>query len=186
MEATQLRYSIRRWVPPREYALNQFISHLPWMGLRMATYRRLGIRFDSPGSAAIMMGTDVHAPKRVRIGANTIVGRHCLLDGRGGLRIGSNVNISSYSLLISAGHDPYADDFGGYQAGITIEDRAWIATRATVLAGVTIGRGATVAAGAVVTRNVEPFAVVAGVPARQIGRRPETLSYELDYRPNYL
>ena len=174
------------WVPPREFALNHFVSRLPWMKLRVAGYRRLGVRFEDSATAAIMMSTDVHAPRRINIGAHTIIGRHCLLDGRGGLEIGRNVNISSYSLLISAGHDPYDDGFAGYQAGIIVEDRVWIATRATVLAGVTIGRGATVAAGAVVTKDVEPFTVVAGVPAKPIGRRPETLSYELDYRPNYL
>lgn len=180
--------SLRRpeWLPPREFLLNQFVSRVPWMDLRVTGYRRLGIRFEDPRSGGIMMGTEVHAPRRISIGAGTIIGRHCLLDGRGGLDLGRNVNISSYSLLISAGHDPYDDDFEGYQAGIVVGDRAWIATRAMVLAGVTIGEGATVAAGAVVTRNVEPYAVVAGVPAKPIGRRPDTLRYELTYRPDYL
>jgi acetyltransferase-like isoleucine patch superfamily enzyme len=54
-----------------------------------------------------------------------------------------------------------------------IEDDVWIGHGATVLKGVRIGRGAVVAAGAVVTRNVEPYTVVGGVPARLIGRRGE-------------
>jgi putative colanic acid biosynthesis acetyltransferase WcaF len=173
-------------LPPRDYVINQFICKIPLMGARVRAYARIGVRFESPQTSAIMMNTEVHAPKRIAIGANAIIGRHCLLDGRGGLTIGRNVNISSYSLLISAGHDPYDDDFEGYQAGIVIEDRVWIATRATILAGVTIGEGATVGAGAVVTRDVEPFSVVAGIPAKPIGRRPETLRYELDYRPDFL
>ena len=56
---------------------------------------------------------------------------------------------------------------------VVIEDDVWIGHGATVLKGVRIGRGAVVAAGAVVTRNVEPYTVVGGVPARLIGRRGE-------------
>ena len=52
-----------------------------------------------------------------------------------------------------------------------IESDVWIGTRAVILAGVTIGRGAVVAAGAVVTRSVEPYAIVAGNPARLIRKR---------------
>lgn len=186
MNSKQVKQEMRERLPPREYVVNQFISKIPWMGLRVGAYRRLGVRFESPQTSAIMMNTEVHAPRLITIGANSIIGRHCLLDGRGGLAMGRNVNISSYSLLISAGHDPYDDDFEGYQAGIVVEDRAWIATRATILPGVTVGRGATVGAGAVVTKDVEPFSVVAGIPAKPIGRRPETLRYELDYRPDFL
>ena len=59
-------------------------------------------------------------------------------------------------------------DDGGKAAPITIEDDAWLATRAVVLKGVTVGRGAVVAAGAVVTKDVPPYTVAAGVPARVI------------------
>lgn len=56
-------------------------------------------------------------------------------------------------------------------APIRVEDDVWIGAHSTVVAGVTIGRGAVVGANSVVTRDVEPLAIVAGVPARQIGRR---------------
>jgi maltose O-acetyltransferase len=59
----------------------------------------------------------------------------------------------------------------------------WIGVRATVLPGVHIGRGAVVAAGAVVTRDVAPLSIVAGVPARVIGRRdPDGLNYAFNHR----
>jgi maltose O-acetyltransferase len=173
-------------LPPREFLLNKFVAGLPWTELRVAGYARLGVRFADRRTSTILMGTDVHAPRRISIGSHSIIGRRCLLDGRGGLAIGSNVNISSYCLLVSAGHDPHAEDFRGFTAPVAIEDRVWIATGATVLSGVTIGRGAVVAAGALVNRDVEPFSIVGGVPARPIGRRPETLSYELDYRRSYI
>jgi acetyltransferase-like isoleucine patch superfamily enzyme len=53
----------------------------------------------------------------------------------------------------------------------------FIGARAIILPGVTIGEGAAVAAGAVVTADVEPYAIVAGVPARVIGSRPRNLTY---------
>ncbi len=96
------------------------------------------------------------------------------------------MNILSYSLLITGSHDPYDRDFRGYNAPIVIHDHAWIATSATILAGVTVGEGAMVAAGAVVNRDVEAFTIVGGVPAKVIGKRPTDLCYELGFRRNYV
>ncbi len=64
---------------------------------------------------------------------------------------------------------------------VVIGDRAYVATRSTILPGVTIGEGAVVAAGAVVTKDVAPFTIVGGVPARFIGERPRDLDYVLDF-----
>ena len=64
-----------------------------------------------------------------------------------------------------------------------IGDRVWIAYRAVILPGVTIGEGAVIAAGAVVTRDVGPFSIMAGVPAKKIGERNRNLDYQLDFRP---
>ena len=63
-----------------------------------------------------------------------------------------------------------------------IGDRVWIAYRATILPEVEIGEGAVIAAGAIVTTNVEPFTIVAGVPARKIGERSRELRYRLNYK----
>ncbi len=80
----------------------------------------------------------------------------------------------------------YDSRFRGFAEPIVTENDVWVATGAMVLAGVRIGRGAVVAAGAVVNRDVEPFTVVGGVPAKPIGDRPEDLDYELDYRRSYI
>ncbi len=70
-----------------------------------------------------------------------------------------------YLAIASVGH-PEMIDLG--ELPVSIEDDAWIAAKAMVLKGVTIGRGAVVGAGSVVTRDVEPFTVVAGNPARPV------------------
>jgi maltose O-acetyltransferase len=60
-----------------------------------------------------------------------------------------------------------------------------VGTRAMILPGVTLGTGAVVAAGAVVTKNIEPYTVAGGVPARTIGKRNAALEYEVSYRRFY-
>jgi maltose O-acetyltransferase len=116
------------------------------------------------------------------IGSHTVINQRVYLDGRGGLVIGDNVNISSHVLLVAGTHDVQdGAAFRGEARRIVIEDYAWICTRAIILPGVTVGRGAVVAAGAVVTKSVTPHAIVAGVPARTIGQRTADLSYQLSY-----
>ena len=176
----------RDLVPPREFALNTVASRVPIVVWRVALYAALGVTFEDPATTNVMMATHVHAPRAIRLGKGTVVGRHCLLDGRGGIDVGRHVNISSYSLLVTGDHDPQAEDFSGSVRPIVIGDRAWLGSRVVVLGGVTIGAGAVVASGAVVTRDVEPLAIVGGVPARPIGRREAMPGYELDYRPNWL
>jgi len=172
--------------PNPEYILNALVSHVPLIGLRMRLYRLLGVRLADPSTTTILTGTDVCQPRDIAIGANTVIGRHCLLDGRGGLTIGENVAISGYAILLSGGHDVDDAGFRGWVKPMFVGDRAWIGTRATVLGGTQIGEGAVVAAGAVVTRDVEPYTVVAGVPARVIRERSRDLDYVLDYRPDWV
>jgi maltose O-acetyltransferase len=119
-----------------------------------------------------------------QIGGGTQIGRDCLLDTRGGLRIGAQVSISPEVAILTADHDRDARDFPMRRRAVVIEDHAWLGMRAMVLPGVRLGRGAVVAAGAVVTRDVDPLSVVAGIPARVVGQRdPVCLDYSVHWAP---
>ena len=117
----------------------------------------------------------------ITIGDNCIIGFCCRINGRGPVTIGNNVNIASETIIETGSHD-YVTNEVIYKP-ITIKDNVWICTRAMILQGVTIGEGAVVAAGSVVTNDVLPFTIVAGVPARAIGKRPNKIEYRLKFRP---
>jgi putative colanic acid biosynthesis acetyltransferase WcaF len=171
--------------PSRELLLNSIVNRIPLVDARMRAYRRLGVRFEDVRSATIMLGTEVWDAPGLEIGADTVVGRHCLLDARGGIRLGRSVNVSSYTRFMTAKHLVDSPGFEARFEPAIVGDRVWIALGATVLGGVTIGEGAVVAAGAVVTKDVEPFTVVGGVPAQRLRSRNPDLRYELNYRPDW-
>ncbi|MGX7724529.1 acyltransferase [Rhodococcus sp. 5G237] len=156
------------------------VGRVPNHRFRLFVYRNLfGVKIGT--------GTSMHwrtvffAPEGICIGENSIVGNDCFLDGRRGIKIGSNVNISGHVQIFTLEHDPNAPDFGVVGGEVQIQDRAYIASRSTLLPGVTVGEGAVVAAGAVVTRDVSAYTIVGGVPARPIGERSRELTYELGY-----
>jgi putative colanic acid biosynthesis acetyltransferase WcaF len=187
MPAVSRAKRLRRTVlPPTEWILNHLVCKIPLVSPRMAAYARLGVDLVDHRTGIIMLDSFITAPKNLRIGRNSSIGRSCVLDARGGIDIGENVNIGSYSRLQGGKHDINAPDFAGVKGSIRIRDRAWIAEGATLLGNITIGEGAVVAGGAVVTKDVEPYTIVGGVPARPIGERSRELTYELAFRPNWL
>ncbi|HSJ54722.1 MAG TPA: acyltransferase [Anaerolineae bacterium] len=109
----------------------------------------------------------------IRIGRDGLIGEFNILRGQGGIQIGDRVYTSPLVQLVAVNHcfsDPTRPflEQGITAQGITIEDDVWIGAGAIVVDGVHIGCGAVVAAGAVVTRDVPPHTVVAGVPARVV------------------
>jgi serine acetyltransferase len=165
---------------PREgltLLLTIWLGRLPSRRLRSFLARRaLGMRLHP--RATLYRWRDLRQPSGISVGEGSIIGFWATIDGRRGVEIGEHVNLSSEVALWTLQHDPNDPGFGVRGGPIVIEDFAWISFRATVLPGVRIGRGAVVAANAVVTRDVEDYAIVAGVPAKVVGQR----SRDLDYR----
>ena len=122
--------------------------------------------------------------QQVIIGNNSIINSRVVLDGRiGKLTIGNNVDIAMGTNIFTLEHDPHSDYHAGRPGDVVIEDYVWIASRVTILPGVRIGRGAVIATNSVVTKDVEPMAIVAGIPAKKIGERKSKLKYVHNYFP---
>jgi acetyltransferase-like isoleucine patch superfamily enzyme len=124
--------------------------------------------------ASIAAQAFLHGP--ITLGADASVNVGATLDGgRAGIALGPGVRVASGARLFAFDHGLAPDAPIHAQPvrsrGIVVEDDVWIGANAGVTDGVRIGRGAVVAMGAVVTRDVEPGAIVGGVPARVIGRR---------------
>lgn len=161
---------------------NIAISGFPCHAVRQGYLRGCGMRIGK--KVALMRGAIVVRPDQISIGNNCIIGFNCFLGGEAGIQIGNNVNLASFTTILAGYHDIDDPTFKSILNPVIVEDYAWVATRATIAGGVRIGRGAVVAAGAVVTKDVPPYHVVGGVPARKIKERnPEACVYELDYQP---
>jgi Hexapeptide repeat of succinyl-transferase len=154
------------------------LGSLPSRTVRTFLARRL-LGLDAHPDSVVFRWRDLRAPRNIEIGAGTIVGLWATLDGRLGVKIGRNVNLSSEVALWTLQHDPGNREFAVRGGPIVIEDYAWISFRATILPGIRIGEGAVVAANSVVTEDVPEYTIVGGVPARPIGERPRNLDYDL-------
>jgi acetyltransferase-like isoleucine patch superfamily enzyme len=109
----------------------------------------------------------------IQIGRDCLIGEYNVIRGQGGVRIGDRVYTSPFTQIIAVNHvfadasRPFSEQ-GITAEGIIIEDDVWLGAGAIITDGVRVGQGAVVAAGAVVTRDVPPHTVVAGVPAAPI------------------
>lgn len=148
----------------------------------------LGKQVDVGSDFTFGRGTVFWAPNRITIGNNTYIGKYCTVQADA--EIGNNVLIANNVGLIGRyDHDfsivgktikesPKIGDSGysfkGLGQKVIIEDDVWIGFGSVVMTGVVVGRGSIVAAGSVVTRDVAPYSIVGGVPAKQIGYRFES------------
>ncbi len=111
----------------------------------------------------------------IKMGKEVFVGFNCEFDISEKLIVGDHVLIAPGCFITDHNHRHAADKLiaeqGCENAVVTLEDDVWIGAHVVILPGVTVGRGAIVAAGSVVNRNVESMSIVAGVPAKPIGRR---------------
>ncbi len=142
---------------------------------------------DFPGCSIVLgdhvnldRGVDIWVSNQgechIEIGDSAYIGRYVCMTGPGPIKIGRHCMIASHSSLYSNQHvfddptRPIATQ-GLTHKGIVIEDDCWIGTGVRVLDGVTIGQGSVIGAGAVVTKNIPPYSIAVGVPAKVISKR---------------
>lgn len=159
------------------------VNVLNWL-YNWMTFSTAALRAAIWRVVAKKIGHKVYIFSRVRLlsPGNISIGNCCCLnhdtdiEGRGGVEIGNFVLIGPNCQILTSGHSYSRYDLpisyqGTDQASIKICDDVWIAANAVILSGVTVGRGAIISAGAVVTKDVESFAIVGGVPAHFIRYR---------------
>ena len=130
----------------------------------------LGIPAKGVGVA---MGASIRCPLG-QIGENTYIGLYSYVNGN--VTIGKNVLIGPHC-TVAAGNHKYDPATGWYSArtepdgddSIVIDDGCWLASTVTVTAGVKMGKCTLCCAGSVITKNTEPYSIMAGVPAKKIG-----------------
>jgi len=153
-------------------------GYIPSHTIRNLFYRHF-LRIKLPKNSIIYWKCRFFAPEGIHIGQNSIIGNNAFLDGRKGLYIGNNVNIASEVMIYTMEHNISSLTFIHTGASVSISDWVFIGSRVIILPGVTVGEGAVLASGAVVTKDVEPWTMVGGVPAKFIKKR-RVVKYKLN------
>ena len=139
--------------------------------IRKAFYYKVGMRFPyskvrvrSMRKLGYQVGKDVYFPSDLIITQN-------LVDDSAQVYLGDRVSIGPRVMLLALSHANASEirqSMNHHEGGIRIEDDCWIGAGAIILTGVTVGQGSVVGAGSVVTKNVDPYSVVVGNPAKKI------------------
>lgn len=158
---------------------------IPSHTIRNLIYRHIfGVHINK--YVKLYYGAEIRGHQNLIIGKGSIIGDKAILDARNGIIIGENVNFSTGVQIWTEQHrhdDPWFGINDDVSCCVKIGNRAWVGPRVTILHSVTVGEGAVIAAGAVVTKDVEPFTIVAGIPAKAIGKRNENLEYKFRGKP---
>lgn len=133
--------------------------------------------FISSGPGLIIMeNCKLLSPDKIEVGKDVFINHNCSFFGGGGIKIGNNCIIAPYVSLITNNHiymdlERPIDDQGYILKPINVEEGVWIGLGSIILPGVTLGKGSIVGAGSVVTKNVPPYSIFAGNPAKEIKTR---------------
>jgi acetyltransferase-like isoleucine patch superfamily enzyme len=142
-----------------------------WLGVELRRllakhiFRRVGENFKCFHNVEFSFGYNMD------VGDNVVVHRHVLLDDRGGIQIGNNVSISDYANIYSHTHS-IVEQKDVTNATTRLDDGVRITYHATVLAGVHVKEQGMVGAMAVATKDVRPYHVYVGIPAKSVRVKP--------------
>jgi len=151
---------------PSFWAKNRFLSLLGF---------KIGAR------SYILKGGVFYRNSNLCVGKNSIVNRECTLDNRGAINIGNNVSVSHGVKIYTAGHEinsPYNEI---KTRDVVLCDYVQVFSNAIICPGVVVGEGAVILPGSVVIKDVAPYSVVGGNPAKEVMKREEGLLYKIDY-----
>lgn len=169
------RYKIAlRWI-----FLNSIITPMYSKHLRAFVLRKMGSKIAK--GVSVYRNGYIWDGSNLEIGSGSTIGFKVHLDDRRGIKIGENVTIASEVMIWTLHHDYNDIQFKVLGGMVVIGDYSWICSRAIILPGVTIGEGAVVASGSVVTKDVAPWTVVGGAPAKKIAEREKK---QYNYIPN--
>lgn len=158
------------------------VGMIPSHHFRNFIYRNV-CRMHLSNDVVIYYGTEIREPSNIWIGRGSIIGDNSILDGRNGIKIGKDVCFASNVRIWTEQHDhrdPWFRCETQEHKPVIIDDRAWIGSHTIILHSVHIGEGSVVAAGAVVTHDVPPYTMVAGIPAKKVGERNRDLKYSFN------
>jgi len=128
-------------------------------------FKRVGANFKAFQHVEVTFGYNLE------VGDDVVVHRHVLLDDRGGIRIGNKVSISDYANIYSHTHS-IVEQADVTNALTVLEDGVRVTYHATVLAGVHVNEQGMVGAVAVATKDVRPYHVYVGIPAKSVRVKP--------------
>lgn len=138
-------------------------------GWNRTVLRIFGARLEK--KSVVHSNCTILCPWNLNLGENACIGPHCVIENDTMISLGANSTVSQYSYLCTSSHDIYHKEHELIYAPITIRKDAWVGAGAFVGKGITIGEGAVVAARSVVVKDVQPWDVVGGNPAKYINRR---------------
>lgn len=141
-----------------------------WYGMRAWLLRRFGAKLA--GNVRIRRTVRIECPWNLTMGENSSAGDRALLYCLGPVTIGKNVSISQQAHVCAGSHDYTRADLPLLRPSIVIEDDAWIAADAFVGPGITVGRGAILGARGCAFKDLEPWSIYGGNPAKRLRDRP--------------
>lgn len=166
------KYTAREMVLRVMWGAGQWLIRLsprPLFAWRRAVLRAFGATVGP--HVHIYPSTRIYMPWNLRVGAWAAIGEDVLVYNLGPVSIGERATISHRAHLCAGTHDDRRPDLPLLKPPIDIGPQAWICADAFVGPGVTVGEGAVVGGAAVAVRDVPPWTVVAGNPAREVRKR---------------
>jgi len=171
-EVTSILRNLKKFII---FVFNIILSSVVLFSVRRTLLAAVGCKVGA--------GTTIHRSVKIFdfgkliIGKNSTINPDCLLDNRGGLSIGDNVNISHRVSIYTMGHDVDDSLCPVFVRSVCVENNAWIFPNVLIMPGVRVGEGAVIYPGSVVTKDVERYTIVGGNPAKRLRERRGGIAY---------